>query len=819
MSKACRLFPAGLLCLYVGTAVSIQAEESRGRQMLTAVRSGDWAKAEALAGLRTGLSEWSNRVSGAEPTTITPLELRLRLELLDRRGRYEEAQRTARTMLDLRARDGSHVPGVLEAAAVAAGYLQEWELANDLFRDGAEAPNPTLSLYLDWGRLYLEKYNPAEALELFQEALEADAEPLQRWTPADVWVGVAQARIALGQGDVEEALENARALADGYPPVKAQEIYLQLREGRWEDSLKAASSALAEHPEDLELLRYRATALYFLNRSEQYQAALADLEAVNPRDGRFFELLGNLSVFQRSLDEAVKHFSRALELMPNLWSALASRGINRLRLGEEEAGVADLEEVYANDPYNVWAVNTLRLVDSFSNFVLLETERFRIRLHKKEVGVLGPYVREVLDRSLEDLERSYGHQVPFKILFEMYPDHEDFAVRTLGLPGLGALGATVGRLVVMDSPSARPPGTFHWASTLRHELSHAVALELSRHRVSRWFTEGLSMVEERRGGRGWGDPLPVAVVQAYRRDEIPGLQDLESLFLNPKRPEDLTIAYHIAAEAIAYLEGRFGREKIPQLLQAYGEGLGEVEVFDRVLNTPLEEIDRAFRSSLDVLLGPPARYLRPVEPRTDDEQGLRTALEKAPDSFVLRTALGAWLLEHNRPQEAAVELENAVALFPEAVQPGGVYELLLQAYRAQRDRTGEKRTLERWWARYPVPADNALRLSELYLEEGEREEARNVLEEALWSATLSPEVHRRLGRLYLEEDRPEHAIREFEVLLAAGPTDEARVRFELARAYFAVGNRQRAKREVLLALEIAPSFEEAQRFLLEVTRP
>ncbi len=38
---------------------------------------------------------------------------------------------------------------------------------------------------------------------------------------------------------------------------------------------------------------------------------------------------------------------------------------------------------------------------------------------------------------------------------ELYPDHEDFAVRTMGMPGLGALGVTFGEVVAMDSPSKR----------------------------------------------------------------------------------------------------------------------------------------------------------------------------------------------------------------------------------------------------------------------------------------------------------------------------------------------------------------------------
>ena len=37
---------------------------------------------------------------------------------------------------------------------------------------------------------------------------------------------------------------------------------------------------------------------------------------------------------------------------------------------------------------------------------------------------------------------------------------------------IGALGACFGRVVTLDSPRARPPGTFQWEATLWHELAH-----------------------------------------------------------------------------------------------------------------------------------------------------------------------------------------------------------------------------------------------------------------------------------------------------------------------------------------------------------
>lgn len=811
-------FPFSLLVL---TTLVIPAvapgyhRESSGEvaAVLQAVRAGRWAEAEAALGL-------GGRGEGVrEPAAAAdPLQLRLTLELLDRRGRYEEAAAVARLLYEAAAENPGEAH-VLQHGAVAAAYLQYWEDANELFRRAAEAGDPSLSLLVDWGNLYVEKYNPAEAEELFQEALAAGSREGERWSEVDAWLGLAQARLTAGGGGVDEALQEAQELDPDYPRLLALRGYLRLREARWEEAGAAAEEVLERLAGDLDQLRIRCAARYFLDDRRAYESCLAELGRINPRDGAFFELVGDLSVTQRRLEEAVDFYTRALEAQPNLWSALASRGINLLRLGREEEGVADLERAYDHDPYNIWLVNTLRLVDSFENFEVIETERFRVRLHKKESALLKPYVLPLLERSLSELEARYRHRVPFRVTFEMYPDHEDFAVRTLGLPGLGALGATVGRIVAMDSPAAREKGTFHWASTLWHEMAHVVALDLSHNRVPRWFTEGLSMVEEHRGGPGWGDPLPLAVIRAYQEDRLPSLADLEAAFLRPKHPDDVIIAYHTAAAAVEFLEERYGAERIRAMLVAYGRGMRDPQVFEEVLGTPREELEEAFRQFLDRKFGTTAARLTRVEPPQQDEPGLRQALAEHPDNFVLLVALGDLLLREGRDGEAAECFARAVEMVPGAVEPGGVYSLWLRAVRRMGDRRAEERILRAWWARYPVPPENALRLAELLEARGESEAAAEVLEQALWSATLDSEIHRRLGRLYLAAGNLVGARREFEVLLATGPTDEARVRYWLARTLLGLGEREAARRQVLLALEIAPSFEEAQQLLLEVVGP
>jgi len=104
----------------------------------------------------------------------------------------------------------------------------------------------------------------------------------------------------------------------------------------------------------------------------------------------------------------------------------------------------------------------------------------------------------------------------------MYPDHEDFAVRTAGMPGLGILGATFGYVVAMDSPSGRPPQQFQWGTTLWHEMAHVFTLETTHHLVPRWFSEGVSVFEEWRSGPNPGVRIPMSVYVAMQEDRFPG---------------------------------------------------------------------------------------------------------------------------------------------------------------------------------------------------------------------------------------------------------------------------------------------------------
>ncbi|MGH9313971.1 MAG: hypothetical protein ACRD1S_12350, partial [Vicinamibacterales bacterium] len=105
----------------------------------------------------------------------------------------------------------------------------------------------------------------------------------------------------------------------------------------------------------------------------------------------------------------------------------------------------------------------------------------------------------------------------------------------------------------------------------------------------------------------------------------------------------------------------------------------------------------------------------------------------------------------------------------------------------------------------------------LTMAEAAREERRLALasERVAMLDPFDAAPHRTLGRLALDRRDADVAVREFRAALAAGPVDRAGAHCDLGESYFLAGRTTEAKREALLALEIAPTFERAQDLLLK----
>ncbi len=82
---------------------------------------------------------------------------------------------------------------------------------------------------------------------------------------------------------------------------------------------------------------------------------------------------------------------------------------------------------------------------------------------------------------------------------------------------------------------------------------------------------------------------------------------------------------------------------------------------------------------------------------------------------------------------------------------------------------------------------------------------------------LDAGLHDKLGKLDLDVGNTAEAVREYEVLVALNPGDKAGSHYNLAMAYKADGQRDKAREEAITALEAAPEYRPAQKLLLEMS--
>src|SRR5262249_18017352 len=146
----------------------------------------------------------------------------------------------------------------------------------------------------------------------------------------------------------------------------------------------------------------------------------------------------------------------------------------------------------------------------------------------------------------------------------------------------GALGVCFGPVVALDSPSARKAGEFNWGSTLWHEYTHVITLQMTNNLIPRWFSEGLSVYEERHARPGWGDDWNVANLKAYRDGRWLKISELDGGFLRPKSADQVPLSYFQASQVCEFIAEKYGFEAILEMLRRYREKERTPEIFEKV---------------------------------------------------------------------------------------------------------------------------------------------------------------------------------------------------------------------------------------------
>lgn len=696
-------------------------------------------------------------------------------------------------------------------AARAAHALRQHQLANQLFRDASAALDGAPAVETAWGELFLDASEEPEAIRSFERVIAARDDDV----PARL--GLARALSTLNPpGAAEQAL---RALAIEPSAWEAHVILadLALDRRRVDEARAAVAAAVALNPFASEVLSLRAALAAVEGRVADLEDAVDAARALNPRDGRPYRTASEHVAGHYRFEEAVALARRAVDVNGDDPASRAALGLHLMRTGEEEAARPELEFAFARDPFNRVTYNLLQLLDTLDAFESVRDGVFHFKFHPEEAAVLRELAVPLARDAFASMTARYEFTPPSPVLIEIFPKHDDFAVRTLGLPGMvGALGACFGRVVTLDSPRARPPGAFHWGATLWHELAHVITLQLSNQRVPRWLSEGLSVYEERRARPAWGRESELELVRRLDDGGAVPLESLNDAFSDPRR---IVLAYQQASLVAEFLVERFGQPAIVRMLRAYAEGLDDPAVFARELKRDTATLQGEFDAFVDERYGAIRRALRVPEGvsiETRDAKALTALAASHPGSYPVQVAAAMALMAAGDAQAATPYLERALALVPIVTGADAPRMLLVANLIASGDRARAAGLLEEEVSLQNTALDAARTLASVSEALGDTRRLALAHERVSEVQPYQAASHLVLGRLALAAGDAEAALPRLRLALTIGPDDRVAARTDYADALLRTGDRPGAKAELLAALEGAPLYERAQDLLLSV---
>ncbi len=676
--------------------------------------------------------------------------------------------------------------GALEVAG-AYEALGDRRAASEIYRVLLEQSPDALAARLAWGDLFARVHQDGDAQTLYQEVLELE--------PENFAARVALARLYLDRFDGPTAelvaeLRSERPQAPG-PMLIDTRLALEVADYSKADALLARLQARSDAPLELQLEALSLQSASAILQGLPDNPALDELRERFPSYGGADALAAHFHVITRRYREAVALLEAAVARDPQLWQAHCDLGQNLLRLNRLEDARRHLELAYGGDPYNAITVNTLRLLDTLEGFLSHREEFLLLRTPGAESAALVPTVSALAAAAVESMAPRYGYVFEREMVIEMFEHHDDFAVRTAGLPGIGILGAAFGDVVVMNGPSARSISEgFDWASALWHEMAHVVTLNATDNLVSRWFSEGVSVFEEWRYGPSQRRSLPLSFLQAWHDGKLLSVAELDEGFIRPTYEGQIMVSY-VQAGLLSMLIADNFDNGIARVLKVYRDGGDSAAALADGLEVSAAELDELL-----------AEYL----------ERNYAAIGQALEEFRQFSAAAAeFAAEENWPQSAD-QAEAAIALYPGYVEPGSPYVLAAQAFEKLGD---TQRLVELGWAYFTAGGRNPEVLQPLSQEVTGTQQL--ALHEALArTLPLRSEVRSVYGNSLMEAGMPAQAVVEFEVALSLQPHDRAEAHYQLARALAADAQLDRARHEVLLALEIAPRFNAALTLLLQL---
>jgi tetratricopeptide (TPR) repeat protein len=654
-------------------------------------------------------------------------------------------------------------PADLITIATAVRLDGNWKDANDVLRDAVRANARATAANLDWGDVLLQKHNAADAEAAYRDVLKVDPDN------PDAHVGMARVSITDRYEGATALEELARALAvnPAHAGALALRATLALDAEDWAGAAADVAAIRRTNPRDVGAARIAGAAALLLGDRAGYERERAADLAVRANDGAFFAFVAETLTHHRRYDEARDVAREGVTLDPDHADCLAVLAMTLLRLGDEGEGLEALRRAWKRDPYDVRTYNLLNLYEKAipARYTMVTGAHLRFRVPTGDRTAITEVVAPYLEERYRDFVSRYRIDPRGPVTLELFGDPHEFAVRTTGLPAIGVAGVCFGRVITSQAPSNH---AFNWGMVLTHELAHVFAIQLSRSRVPRWFTEGLSEVETARLRPEWTRHDDAALYGALRRGELPTLLSLSNAFVTA-RGDEAARAYAHAAVAVDFLERRFGFPALREALVAFGRGEAEADVLRKMTGLPPEALEREFRAELARRF---ARYDKQyLPPQPAREPAAASAGKPAGARDWVGRGLAA--LRAGDAGEARKALDRArAAPQPSADDQADTLFLAGEIALARRDADAAVAAFEGMLQIDPGPRDGydvrvRLGLAEIHRKRPAAAEAH--LRRAVELDPSRVEPHALLAELYKDQQRPADRLTELEAALRLDP--------------------------------------------------
>lgn len=333
------------------------------------------------------------------------------------------------------------------------------------------------------------------------------------------------------------------------------------------------------------------------HRRPECEAILSELTAAAPKDSIPERSVGLYLLELYRFAEALPFLQRAVERNEtdhNAWVHLARSLANVGR--EDEAREALATSVrWARGRQNAWRDNLAAVLNHMHKHHTREKYGpLQFSWRPDAAAVFRAYWVPYYEQAREELAERYGF-TPGTTTIEIFRNHADFSVRSVGFEGFPALGVCFGPVVTSLSPLSNMRGRFSWARTGFHEFSHVIHLGLSHNRCPRWITEGLATWEEVNRNPAWTRNMRKELLDARANGQLIPVRELNRAFRGPR----ILFGYYQGGLLCEMLIAKHGFSPMVRLLEAFDRGEDLDQAITGTFHCSPEDIDREFEVFVD----------------------------------------------------------------------------------------------------------------------------------------------------------------------------------------------------------------------------